>query len=84
MEAIRQVYEKLPEVITTPPEMRDQCVEVIIAPLLREQTVEEIAAELGMKPEEILDPGILKFAGCMPDFPPRELHEGYETRLELE
>ena len=78
MEAIRQVYEKLPEVITMPPELRDQRVEVILQPLEEEPDIQALAAEWGVKPEEILDPGILKFAGCMPDFPPRAPQETRE------
>ena len=78
MEAIRQVYEKLPEVITVPPELRDQRVEVILQPLEEEPDVQALAAEWGVKPEDILDPGILKFAGCMPDFPARAPQETRE------
>jgi hypothetical protein len=84
MEAIHQVYEKLPEVIIVPPELRDQRVEVILRPLENEPTLEELAAELGMKPEEIRDPHALRFAGCMPDFPPRGPQGEYPVRQELE
>ena len=97
MEAIRQVYEDSPDVITitVPEELRHQRVEVIVQPLtppavnaalpeLREWTVEELAAEFGLAPEDIRDPGIMKFAGCLPDFPPRGPQGEYETRLELE
>ena len=95
MEAIRQVYEKMPGTIAVPPELQDQRVEVILQPLaeppvpsalpeLRDYSVEELAAEFGMKPEDILDPWVMKFAGCMPDFPPREPQGEYETRLEWE
>jgi ribosome biogenesis SPOUT family RNA methylase Rps3 len=85
MEVVRQVYESSPDVITinVPEELRDRRVEVIVQPLadpapatllpeLRENTVEELAAKYGLRPEEILDPGIMKFAGCMPDFLPLE------------
>ncbi len=88
METIRQVYENSPDVITisVPPEWQERRVEVILQPLaaspvpsalpeLREYSVEELAAEFGMKPEDILDPWVMKFAGCMPDFPPREPQE---------
>ena len=78
MEAIRQVYEKLPEVITVPPELRDQRVEVILQPLEEEPDIQALAAEWGVRPEDILDPGILKFAGCMPDFPSRAPQETRE------
>jgi hypothetical protein len=52
MEAIPQIYKKLPEVITVPAEMRDRRVEVILSPLDEEQDVAALAAEIGMKPEE--------------------------------
>jgi hypothetical protein len=84
MEAIRQVYEKLPEVITVPAEMRDRRVEVILLPLDEEPDVAALAAELGMKPEEIADPHALRFAGCLPDFPPRAPQGEYEIRQELD
>jgi len=84
MEAIRQVYEKLPEVITVPAEMRDRRVEVILLPLDEEPDVAALAAELGMKPEEIADPHALRFACCLPDFPPRASQGEYEIRQELE
>ena len=83
MEAVRQIYEKLPETITMPLEMRDQRVEVILRPMEKEPDIAALAAELGMKPEEILDPHILKFAGSMPDFPPRDPQGEYEKREEF-
>ena len=84
MEAIRQVYEKLPEVITVPAEMRDRRVEVILMPLDEEPDIAALAAELGLKPEEIVDPHILRFAGCLPDFPPRAPQGEYPVRQELD
>ena len=97
MEVIRQVYEDSPDVITitVPEELRHQRVEVIVQPLinptdsaelpeLRERTVGELAAEFGIAPEDIRDPRIMKFAGSLPDFPPRGPQGDYETRLELE
>lgn len=84
MEAIRQVYEKLPEVITIPPELRDLRVEVILQPLESEPPLAELATEFGMKPEEIRDLHALRFVGCMPDFPPRAPQGEYEVRQGLE
>jgi hypothetical protein len=84
MEAIRQVYEKLPEVITVPAEMRDRRVEVILLPLDEEPDVAALAAEFGMKPEELADPEVLRFAGSIPDFPPRGPQGEYPVRQELE
>jgi len=83
MEAIRQIYEKLPEVITVPAEMRDRRVEVILLPLDEEPDIAALAAEFGMKPEEIADPHALRFAGSLPDFPPRAPQGDYEVREEL-
>ncbi len=71
MDAIHQIYEKLPETITIPAAMRDRRVEVILRPLDEEPDLAALAAEFGMKPEEIADPHALRFAGCLPDFPPR-------------
>jgi hypothetical protein len=84
MEAIHQIYEKSPEVITVPAEMRDRRVEVILSPLDEEPDLAALAAESGMKPEEIADPHALRFAGCVPDFPPRAPQGEYEVRRELE
>lgn len=84
MEAIRQVYEKLPEVITVPAEMRDRRVEVILMPLDEEPDIAAVAAEFGMKPEELADPDVLRFAGSIPDLPPRAPQGDYPVRQELE
>ncbi|HKQ74581.1 MAG TPA: hypothetical protein VJ810_12895 [Blastocatellia bacterium] len=83
MEAIRQIYEKLPEVITVPAEMRDRRVEVILLPLDEEPDIATLAEEFGLKPEEIADPHALRFAGCLPDLPPRAPQGDYEVREEL-
>ena len=84
MEAMRQVYEKLPDVISIPPELRDRRVEVILQPLKNEPTPAELAAELGMKPEDVLDPHALRFAGCMPDLPARAPQDDFEQWEELD
>lgn len=71
MEAIRQIYEKMPSFITIPAELRDRHVEVIIRPLDQADSDEAITEE----PESewiIADPEALRFAGSMPDFPPRD------------
>lgn len=83
MEAIHQVYEKIPSVITIPAEILDRHVRVTFEPLDEEPDLAALAVELGMKPEDILDPGILKFAGCMPDFPSRDPQGEYEQREEF-
>lgn len=84
MEAIRQVYERLPETITIPPALRDRRVELILLPLDEEPDVAALAAEFGMKPEEVIDLHGLRFAGSIPDFPPRAPQGEYEVRQELE
>jgi len=84
MDTIHQVYEKLPETITVPAAMRDRRVEVILRVLDEEPRIMALATELGMKPEEIADLHAAKFAGCLPDFPPRASQGEYEVRQELE
>lgn len=84
MDAIRQIYERLPEVITVPAEMRDRRVEVILLPLDEEPDVAALAAEFGMRPEELADPEALKFAGSIPDLPSRGPQGEYPVRQELE
>lgn len=84
MEAIRQVYERLPETIEMPAGLRDRRVELILLPLDEEPDVTTLAAELGIKPEEIVDLHGLRFAGSIPDFPPRAPQGEYEVRQELE
>jgi hypothetical protein len=85
MEAI---YEKLPEVITVPAEMRDRHVKVIFQPLEApsepEPDLEALAARFGLKPEEVADLHALKFMGCLPDFPPRAPQGEYEAQPELD
>lgn len=81
MEAVYQIYEKIPDVITIPEEMRDQSVEVIFQPL---SDLAARAAQVGMKLEDVKDLHGLRFAGSMPDLPPRAPQEDYPVRLELE
>jgi hypothetical protein len=80
MEAVRQVYEKIPASI--PPELRDRRVEVIILPLDQaeepqetSQPVDEYGWPLGFFEET--------FGSC-PDLPDREPQGEYEVRRELE
>ena len=85
MEAIRQVYEDSPDVITitVPEELRHQRVEVIVQPLEDAPSLEQRAAALGLKLEEVADLHGLRFVGCLPDFPSRGPQGDYETRAEL-
>jgi hypothetical protein len=65
MEAVRQIYDRLPATIDVPPELRDRRVEVIIFTIDDIQTLEgEQSATTG-----IADPYGAQFAGCLPDFP---------------
>lgn len=81
METVYQIYEKIPEVITIPEEMRDQSVEVIFLPL---SDLAMRAAQVGMKLEDVKDLHGLRFAGSMPDLPPRAPQGEYPVRLELD
>ena len=83
MDAIRQVYEKMPERITIPAEMRDRRVEVILLPLDEEPDLAELAAKVGMKLEDVKDLHALRFLGSLPDFPSREPQGEFETREEF-
>lgn len=92
MKAVYQVYEKIPEVISVPEEMRDRRVEVIFQKLdsppqpdqIMDQDLEAKAAKYGLKLEEVADLHGLRFLGCLPDFPPRDPQGEYENRPELD
>lgn len=84
MDAIYQIYEKMPEVITVPAELRDRRVEVILQPLDEEPDLAELAARLGMKLEDVKDLHGLRFIGSLPDFPPRAPQGEFEERPELD
>ncbi len=71
MDAIRQIYESVPDTITIPPEWRRRRVEVIILPL------DEGEASRG--PDE----DIARFFGSIPALPEREAQGEYEQREEL-
>src|SRR5690349_11922703 len=85
LEAIYQIYEEMPEAITIPTEMRGRRVEVILQPLDDGQPdLAELAAQVGVKLEDVKDLHALRFMGSIPDFPPREPQGEYPVRLELE
>jgi hypothetical protein len=72
MDAIRRIYESIPDTITIPPEWRRRRVEVIILPL--------DDGEIGQgKPDD----EIKKFFGSLPDFPERGPQGEYEEREDL-
>ena len=79
MEAVREIYESSPDFIAIPPAFRRRRVEVIILPLedaeiTKLTTSEEVVEPFSSVPDfpvKTADPGILEFAGCMPDFPSR-------------
>ena len=84
MEAVRQIYEKIPATINIPAELRDRRVEVIILPLDQaeephpsgtHQPVDENGWPIGFFEET--------FGSC-PDLPEREPQGEYEIRRELE
>ena len=75
MDAIRQIYESVPDTITIPPEWRRRRVEVIILPL------DEGEPRQG-EPEGP-DEDIARFFGSIPDLPERAAQGEYEQREEL-
>ncbi len=83
MEAIQQVYERMPEVITIPDEIRDRHVRVTFEPLDEVPDLAALAASIGMKLEDVKDLHALRFLGKFPDFPPREPQGEYESREEI-
>ncbi len=80
MEAIRQIYESLPALISVPQALRNRKAEIIIFPLDEEQVIPVSNGNDASLP----DAEILKFAGCLPDFPEPEPQGEYEIREELE
>ena len=79
MEAIRQIYESLPAIINVPQALRNRKAEIIIFPLDEEQVIPVSNRNDASLP----DAEILKFAGCLPDFPEPEPQGEYEIREEL-
>lgn len=80
MEAIRQIYENLPEFIHLPLSLRNRKVEIIILPL-DEESVQMVS---NGDDASLPDAEILKFAGSLPDFPEREPQGEYEVREEFQ
>ena len=77
MQAIRQIYESVPDSIQIPPELRRRRVEVIILPL-------DEGGPTPMRPDSVgPDEGIAQFFGSIPDMPEREVLRDYEQRKEL-
>ena len=85
MKTIRRIYERMPETISVPPELRSRRAEVIILPLDEVSDASELEATgvNGQTQSETADPHIARFFGCLPDFPERESQGEYETREEL-
>ncbi|HWQ35776.1 MAG TPA: hypothetical protein VNQ79_23230 [Blastocatellia bacterium] len=75
MDALRQIYDSVPDMITIPPEWRRRRVEVIILPL------EE--GEPGEGGTDGPDEDIARFFGSIPSLPEREEQGEYEQREEL-
>jgi hypothetical protein len=80
MEAIRQIYEKMPAIINIPEELQDRKAEIIIFALDYETVLPIVDGNNELLP----DAEILKFAGCLPDFPEREPQGEYEIREEFQ
>ena len=68
MEAIRQIYECSPALISVPPTLRNRKAEIIFLPLDEEPALPKNDSETQLLP----DAGVLEFAGCLPDFPERD------------
>ena len=85
MKTIRRIYERMPETISVPPELRSRRAEVIILPLDEVSDADELEPKAvnGQTESETADPGITQFFGCLPDFPEREPQGEYEIREEL-
>ena len=85
MEAVRQIYEKIPASISIPPELHDRRVEVIILPL---DQAEEPQPQDASEPVDEYGWPIGFFeatAGCLADDPIERAPQGeYEVRRELE
>ncbi len=81
MEAIRQIYERIPGTITIPRELHDRRVEVIILPL--DQNDEKISNGAAVD-ENGWPIGFFEATfGSTPDLPEREPQGEYEVREEL-
>lgn len=80
MEAIRQIYECSPALISVPPALRNRRLEIILLPLDEEPV---LPASNGSE-VSLPDAEILKFAGSLPDFPEPEPQGEYKIREELE
>lgn len=91
MEAVHQIYEKIPEMIAVPESLWGSQVKVTlqrIEPLPESEQIldadlEAKAASLGLKLEDVKDLHALRFMGRLPDFPPREPQGEYEVRQEF-
>lgn len=84
MEAVRQIYERVPATISIPPELHDRRVEVIILPL---DQAEEPQPQNANQPVDAYGWPIGFFEetfGSLPDLPEREPQGEYEVRRELE
>ena len=66
MEANRQIYEKMPAFVSVPQEMRDRKVEIVFLILDGEQIVSTTTESSDAL---LPDYEVLRFAGCLPDFP---------------
>ena len=81
MEAIRQIYDKIPGTIIIPFELRDRRVEVIIFPLDQndDKKANDVAVDENGWPIGFFEATF----GSTPDLPEREPQGEYEVREEL-
>jgi len=70
MNAVRNIYEKMPDTITVPHNLRQKRAEVIILPLEDETSINSAA-------------GVKRYYGSLPNFPERESQGEFEIRDRL-
>ena len=75
MDAVRKIYEDVPDTIPVPPELRHRKVEVIILPLDDDGSKTSVTVETQPDSRELF--------GALPDFPERGLQDNYEKRRNL-
>ena len=75
MDAVRKIYEDVPDTIPVPPELRHRKVEVIILPLDDDGSKTSVTVET--------QPDSAELFGALPDFPERGRQGDYEKRRNL-
>ena len=75
MDAVRKIYEDVPDTIPVPPELRHRKVEVIILSLDDDGSKTSVTVET--------QPDSAELFGALPDFPERGPQGNYEKRRNL-